>query len=98
MNSDKGAVSNGEMINQDFIDPDKQPTKRYRSAGSMNMRGVFLHVLADALGSIIVIISALIVHYTDWSYNVYVDPILSIIMVSLIFYSTLPLCKFLKSI
>ncbi|KPM06093.1 zinc transporter 1-like protein [Sarcoptes scabiei] len=91
MNSDKGAVSNGEMINQDFIDPDKQPTKRYRSAGSMNMRGVFLHVLADALGSIIVIISALIVHYTDWSYNVYVDPILSIIMVSLIFYSTLPL-------
>lgn len=28
--------------------------------GSMNMRGAFLHVLSDALGSIIVIISALV--------------------------------------
>lgn len=28
------------------------------SAGQMNMHGVFLHVLADALGSVIVIISA----------------------------------------
>lgn len=30
------------------------------SAGQMNMRGVFLHVLSDALGSVIVIISALV--------------------------------------
>lgn len=28
------------------------------SSAQMNMRGVFLHVLADALGSVIVIISA----------------------------------------
>ena len=28
------------------------------SASQMNMRGVFLHVLADALGSVIVIVSA----------------------------------------
>ena len=30
------------------------------SAANMNMRGVWLHVMADALGSVIVIISALI--------------------------------------
>lgn len=30
------------------------------SAGHMNMRGVFLHVLSDALGSVIVIISAVV--------------------------------------
>lgn len=30
------------------------------SAGQMNMRGVFLHLLADALGSVIVIVSALV--------------------------------------
>jgi len=30
------------------------------SAGHMNMRGVFLHLLADALGSVIVIVSALV--------------------------------------
>ena len=30
------------------------------SASNMNMRGVFLHVMADALGSVVVIISAII--------------------------------------
>ena len=44
-------------------------------AGSqMNMRGVFLHVMADALGSVVVIISALIMWQTEWTYKVYVDP------------------------
>ena len=45
------------------------------SAGSqMNMRGVFLHVMADALGSVVVIISALIMWLTEWKYKDYVDP------------------------
>ena len=68
-------------------------SKKHKSK-NMNMHGVFLHVLADALGSVIVIISALIVLYTDWSFNIYVDPSLSVIMVVIISYSTLPLCKF----
>lgn len=44
------------------------------SSGQLNMRGVFLHVLGDALGSVIVIISALIVIFVkaDWKYKV--DP------------------------
>jgi Co/Zn/Cd efflux system component len=29
-------------------------------SGNMNMRGVFLHVMADALGSVVVIVSALV--------------------------------------
>lgn len=45
------------------------------SAGSqMNMRGVFLHVLADALGSVVVIVSAVIMWQTEWEYKKYVDP------------------------
>lgn len=36
------------------------PVQHTHSAGHMNMRGVFLHVLSDALGSVIVIISALV--------------------------------------
>jgi Co/Zn/Cd efflux system component len=40
----------------------------------MNMRGVFLHVLADALGSVVVIVSAIIIWQTDWEYKFYVDP------------------------
>ena len=41
---------------------------------NMNMRGVFLHVMADALGSVVVIVSAIIIWQTDWEYKYYVDP------------------------
>lgn len=67
-----------------------------KSAQQLNMRGVFLHVLADALGSVVVIISALVIWLTDWEYRMYVDPALSVAMVCLIMWSTWPLCKFLR--
>lgn len=90
-------VASTQIQNGDIgVGEQKTKTKKVKnhSAANMNMRGVFLHVLADALGSIIVIISALIVQYTEWEYNIYVDPALSIIMVIIIGHSTLPLCKF----
>jgi len=59
----------------------------------MNMRGVFLHVIADALGSVIVIISASIIWLWDWEYENYVDPMLSVFMVILLLHSVWPLCK-----
>lgn len=53
--------------------PPPPPIKRAHGhshdASQMNMRGVFLHVLSDALGSVIVIISALIVWLTEWEYR-----------------------------
>lgn len=55
------------------------------------MRGVFLHVMADALGSVIVMISAIVVLYTDWSIRLYIDSLLSVFMVCLILRSTWPL-------
>jgi len=61
------------------------------SASQMNMRGVFLHVAADALGSVIVIISAIIMWQTEWEYKYYVDPGLSILLVMLILRSVWPL-------
>lgn len=65
----------------------KPPTSQ-----QMNMRGVFLHVMADALGSVIVMISALIVLYTDWdTIKLYIDPTLSVVMVCLIIRTTWPL-------
>ncbi|GFX74938.1 hypothetical protein TNCV_1845101 [Trichonephila clavipes] len=73
--------------------PDKNTKKEAVSSSQMNMHGVFLHVLADALGSVIVIISALIIWLTDWSYRYYVDPALSVFMVCLIMNSTWPLLK-----
>jgi zinc transporter 1 len=66
---------------------------------NMNMRAVFLHVLADALGSIIVIISALLNIFRNElkipsSVINYVDPVLCLGLVILILSSTIPLCKF----
>ncbi|XP_059080121.1 uncharacterized protein LOC131878217 [Tigriopus californicus] len=61
------------------------------ASSQMNMRGVFLHVLADALGSVVVIISALIMWLTEWEYKYYVDPGLSLILVLLMMKSVWPL-------
>lgn len=60
----------------------------------MNMRGAFLHVLSDALGSVIVVISAtIIIVFDEWKYRDYMDPALSIILVILILYSVWPLLR-----
>ncbi|GLH08804.1 Uncharacterized protein GBIM_13977 [Gryllus bimaculatus] len=63
------------------------------SASQMNMRGVFLHVLADALGSVIVIASASVVYLTQWKYRFYIDPALSLLLVLLILRSVWPLLQ-----
>jgi len=49
--------------------------------GSLNARGVYLHVLGDALGSVGALIAAVIVSYTGW---LQADPIVSIILSLLI--------------
>lgn len=52
------------------------------------MYGFFLHILADALGSVGVIISSLLIHYK----GLYIaDPICSVIISVLIFASVIPL-------
>ena len=52
--------------------------------------GVFLHVLADTLGSVGVIISTLFIENFGWKVA---DPICSIFIASLIFLSVMPLVK-----
>lgn len=76
---------------------DEPPLKKAHGhshdSSQMNMRGAFLHVLSDALGSVIVIISALIVWKTEWKYRFYMDPALSIVLVALILHSVWPLLR-----
>ena len=62
-----------------------------RSAGQLNIRGVYLHILGDALGSVIVMISALIILYAHGQWTLYVDPVMSIIMVAIILKTSIPL-------
>ncbi|XP_045492045.1 zinc transporter 1 isoform X4 [Colias croceus] len=75
---------------------DKLPSKqapRPADPGHLNMKGVFLHVLSDALGSLIVVTSALVVWLTEWEYRFYIDPALSIVLVILILASVWPLLR-----
>jgi len=68
------------------------------SEANMNMRAAFLHVLADALGSVIVIISALVnkfqqeLHVPKKLVDL-IDPLLCLCLVGLILASALPLTK-----
>ncbi|ORX89045.1 cation efflux protein [Basidiobolus meristosporus CBS 931.73] len=55
-----------------------------------NMQGVFLHIMADTLGSVGVIISTLLIEQFGWTGF---DPIASIFIAVLIFMSVIPLIK-----
>ena len=53
-----------------------------------NMRGIFLHVLADTMGSASVILSTILIHFFHWPGF---DPLASVLIAVLIFLSSLPL-------
>lgn len=52
--------------------------------------GVFLHVLADTLGSVAVIISSLLIYYFGWNWT---DPFCSLLLACLIIASVIPLLR-----
>lgn len=64
-----------------------------KSASQLNINGVYLHILGDALGSVIVMISALIIMLAHGPWTLYVDPVMSIIMVMIILKTSIPLLK-----
>ena len=84
-------ADNEIVIADDEIVIADDETQVKTSAGQLNMRGVYLHVLGDALGSVIVIISALIIKYAEGEWTIYVDPVMSILMVCLILKTSVPL-------
>lgn len=53
-----------------------------------NMRGIFLHVLADTMGSAAVIVSTVLIHFLGWPGW---DPLASCVIAILIFLSSMPL-------
>lgn len=63
------------------------------SHGDLNMRGVFLHVMGDALGNIGVIATALIIWLTKFPGRFYFDPAISLVITFIILWSAIPLCK-----
>ncbi|CCD27269.1 Zn(2+) transporter ZRC1 NDAI_0K00780 [Naumovozyma dairenensis CBS 421] len=71
----------------------QSPKKQSESNKSLNMRGVFLHVMGDALGNLGVIAAALFIWKTDYSWRFYSDPVVSLVITVIIFSSALPLSR-----
>lgn len=62
-----------------------------RSAGeNLNMQGALRHVMADLLGSIGVIVAALVILVTGWSYA---DPLISVFIGALVLFSSWKLLR-----
>jgi cobalt-zinc-cadmium efflux system protein len=53
-------------------------------SNDINLRAAFIHMLGDALGAAAIIIGAVVIRYTHWTY---IDPILSLALGGLILYS-----------
>ncbi|KAG8841425.1 hypothetical protein FRC20_005049 [Serendipita sp. 405] len=61
--------------------------------GALNIRGVVIHILGDALGSIGVVVSGLIIWFLKSKARFYVDPALSLAITFLIMWSAIPLVR-----
>ena len=90
-NEDKKAEANGGHGHSHDTKDDK--SENVASGAQMNITGVFLHVMADALGSVVVLISAAVIWLTDWQYKDYLDPVLSLLIVVIICVTTWPLLR-----
>ena len=58
---------------------------RHGAETDLNIRGAFLHLLADALILIGVVISAIIIYYTGWQW---IDPVVGLVIVGIVLWGT----------
>ncbi|NXE99031.1 ZNT10 protein, partial [Menura novaehollandiae] len=77
--------------------------KKEKKSEALNIRGVLLHVMGDALGSVVVVVTASIFYVrplgdAPCNWQCYIDPSLTIIMVFIILSSAFPLIKETSSI
>ncbi|XP_004578968.2 calcium/manganese antiporter SLC30A10 isoform X1 [Ochotona princeps] len=77
----------------------EEVVEKEKKSEALNIRGVLLHVMGDALGSVIVVITAIIFYVrplasdAPCNWQCYIDPSLTVIMVIIILSSAFPLIK-----
>ncbi|GAM22483.1 hypothetical protein SAMD00019534_056580 [Acytostelium subglobosum LB1] len=59
----------------------------------LNMFGVFIHFLGDAIASLFVLVTGIILQYSSGGWTDYVDPVSSLIIIGLTMLSSVPLVK-----
>ncbi len=62
----------------------------HRGEQTLNTRAAMLHVMGDLLGSAAALVAGIVIYFTDW-YSI--DPILSLLICTLIFWSSLRLLR-----
>ena len=89
-----GGVSKIDHKAHYHAQPTDHSKKGGHSHGDLNMRGIFLHVMGDALGNIGVIATALVLWRAPHVVGKeYLDPAISLIISCIILASAVPLCK-----
>ncbi|KAF1620006.1 Zinc transporter 10, partial [Eudyptes chrysolophus] len=94
----QGDTETGDSPN-DQKSPEEGPEKKKeKKSEALNIRGVLLHVMGDALGSVVVVVTATIFHLlplgnAPCNWQCYIDPSLTVIMVFIILSSAFPLIK-----
>ncbi|NXY73636.1 ZNT10 protein, partial [Glareola pratincola] len=94
----QGDTETGDSPN-DQKSPEEGPEKKKeKKSEALNIRGVLLHVMGDALGSVVVVVAATIfqvlpLENAPCNWQCYIDPSLTIIMVFIILSSAFPLIK-----
>ncbi|KAM3930110.1 calcium/manganese antiporter SLC30A10-like [Leptodactylus fuscus] len=89
----------GDHIDDEESDQEDGNAKSDKNAAALNIRGVLLHVMSDALGSVVVVVAAVIFYVrpltpdATCNWQCYIDPSLTVIMVAIILFSAFPLIK-----
>ncbi|XP_061221303.1 calcium/manganese antiporter SLC30A10 [Neopsephotus bourkii] len=88
----------GDSPNDQKSPEEGSEKKKEKKSEALNIRGVLLHVMGDALGSVVVVVAATIFHVlplgdAPCNWQCYIDPSLTIIMVVIILSSAFPLIK-----
>ncbi|NXM53361.1 ZNT10 protein, partial [Illadopsis cleaveri] len=88
----------GDSPNDQKSPEEGSEKKKEKKSEALNIRGVLLHVMGDALGSVVVVITATIFYVrplgnAPCNWQCYIDPSLTIVMVFIILSSAFPLIK-----
>ncbi|NXY36377.1 ZNT10 protein, partial [Pomatorhinus ruficollis] len=92
------SLNAGDSPNDQKSPEEGSEKKKEKKSEALNIRGVLLHVMGDALGSVVVVITATIFYVrplgdAPCNWQCYIDPSLTIVMVFIILSSAFPLIK-----
>ncbi|NWW13806.1 ZNT10 protein, partial [Oreocharis arfaki] len=93
-----GDTETGDSTNDQKSPEEGSEKKKEKKSEALNIRGVLLHVMGDALGSVVVVVTATIFYVRPLggaacNWQCYIDPSLTIVMVFIILSSAFPLIK-----